>query len=387
MAKTLVKNIGCLYSGDIKEPVLKADSILIEDGKIVEVGNGLSCADAQVIDAQGTTVMPGLLDSHVHPVIGTWTPRQDALNWIAPYVSAGVTGLVSVGETHIPGKPKNALGMRSLAITAKQTFDNARPAKMKVYGGAYIMHKDASQEDFTFLKEQGVMNTGEVGLGSANAGNLEAALQARAYAKAAGMPVTLHRGAPYLHGSSNMDPDSICKLKPDVICHVTIGRCPDEEIHRYFEECPDAAIELTTPQLSYTSANTEVINTAIRRDELGRIIFGNDCPSGFGLYPHGIWDMILFAASFTDVNVGQAIAMATGNTAAAFKMNATGTIKAGNWADLVICDAPVGSAYADATATMAAGTRPGVSMVMIDGEIVAAGAKCTTAPAKTKATH
>ena len=50
MAKTLVKNIGCLYSGDIKEPVLKADSILIEDGKIVEVGNGLSCADHGFLD-------------------------------------------------------------------------------------------------------------------------------------------------------------------------------------------------------------------------------------------------------------------------------------------------------------------------------------------------
>ena len=64
MAKILLKNIGCLYSGNIKEPVLKANSILIEDGKIVEVGNDLSAADAKVIDAKGTTVMPGLIGAH-----------------------------------------------------------------------------------------------------------------------------------------------------------------------------------------------------------------------------------------------------------------------------------------------------------------------------------
>ena len=126
MAKILLKNIGCLYSGNIKEPVLKANSILIEDGKIVEVGNDLSAADAKVIDAKGTTVMPGLIDSHTHPVVGEWTPRQGSMSWIDPYVRSGVTGLISVGETHIPGKPKNAEGMRALATLAKQTFDNVR---------------------------------------------------------------------------------------------------------------------------------------------------------------------------------------------------------------------------------------------------------------------
>ena len=148
MAKILLKNIGCLYSGNIKEPVLKANSILIEDGKIVEVGNDLSAADAKVIDAKGTTVMPGLIDSHTHPVVGEWTPRQGSMSWIDPYVRSGVTGLISVGETHIPGKPKNAEGMRALATLAKQTFDNVRPAKMKLYGGAYILHKDAVVADF-----------------------------------------------------------------------------------------------------------------------------------------------------------------------------------------------------------------------------------------------
>ena len=33
MSKTLLKNIGCLYSGNIEAPVIDADSLLVEDGK------------------------------------------------------------------------------------------------------------------------------------------------------------------------------------------------------------------------------------------------------------------------------------------------------------------------------------------------------------------
>ena len=77
--------------------------------------------------------------------------------------------------------------------------------------------------------------------------------------------------------------------------------------------------------------------------------------------------------------------MASGNTATAYNLQSTGILKAGSWADLVVCDAPAGSALADATAALSDGTLPGVSMVMIDGEIVAQGARVNTAPAKTPA--
>ncbi len=381
MAKILLKNIGCLYSGNIKEPVLKANSILIEDGKIVEVGNDLSAADAKVIDAKGTTVMPGLIDSHTHPVVGEWTPRQGSMSWIDPYVRSGVTGLISVGETHIPGKPKNAEGMRALATLAKQTFDNVRPAKMKLYGGAYILHKDAVEADFKKFVDMGTKCTGEIGLGSAN--TVETVGHMMKWAKDAGLKVTIHRGASYLHGSNSIDPDTIVALQPDVICHVSLGRVPKDEIHRYFDETK-SNIEITRPQLGSIDANSEVISYAKKRNELERVIFGNDCPSGFGIYPHGIWELVMFASTFCDISVGTAIALATGNTAVAFNLKDTGTVRAGNWADLVICDAPAGSELKDATAAIADGTLPGISIVMIDGEVVAQGARVNTAPAKNK---
>ncbi|MGI6077093.1 MAG: amidohydrolase family protein [Fastidiosipilaceae bacterium] len=379
MSKILIKNIGCLYTGKMDQPKLDANSILINDKIIEKIGNDLTDDEATVIDAKGTTVMPGLLDSHTHPVVGSWTPRQESMNWIEPYVRSGVTGLVSVGETHIPGKPKNAEGMRGLATTTKHTFTNVRPAKMKVYAGAYILHKDAVKEDFKRFKEMGCHNTGEIGLGSAN--TVETASQIVEWAKEAGIKVTIHRGGAYLHGSNFIDVDTIVALNPDVICHVSLGRVSSEEINRFFDETT-SVVEVTRPQLGSMAQNKEVVAKALSRNEPHRVIVGNDCPSGFGLYPHGIWEMVTFFASSTDLDVGQAIACASGNTAAVFELENTGTIEENNFADLVICDAPLGSEYKDATDAIQNDVIPGISIVMIDGECVAKGDAVYTAAPK-----
>lgn len=47
---------------------LDADRLLVADGRIVEIGSGrLSAPDgAAVVDAAGRTVLPGLIDAHVH---------------------------------------------------------------------------------------------------------------------------------------------------------------------------------------------------------------------------------------------------------------------------------------------------------------------------------
>lgn len=62
--KTVIKN-GCLYT--ITQGVIEGGSVLIENGKIVAVGRDLSIpADAEVIDAKGQIVTPGLIDAHSH---------------------------------------------------------------------------------------------------------------------------------------------------------------------------------------------------------------------------------------------------------------------------------------------------------------------------------
>ena len=77
-SKLVVKNIGLTLSGDIANPILDADAIVAIDGRITQIGRAKD-VDAEgatiLIDANGVTLSPGLIDSHVHPVAGDWTPR------------------------------------------------------------------------------------------------------------------------------------------------------------------------------------------------------------------------------------------------------------------------------------------------------------------------
>ena len=191
--KVVIKNIGLLLSGDIDQPILAADTIIINDGIIVAVGKAKDCdhSHAQtVIDAQQCCVSPGLIDSHVHPVFGDWTPRQNQLGWIESTMHGGVTTMISAGEVHLPGRPKDIVGLKALAITAQRAFDNFRPGGVKVIAGAPIIEKGMVEQDFKDLAEAGVTLLGEVGLGTVKAGY--EAKEMVAWARKYGMQSTIH---------------------------------------------------------------------------------------------------------------------------------------------------------------------------------------------------
>ena len=128
--KVVIRNIGLLLSGDIDRPLLDADTVVVVDGLITAVGREADCDTdlaAQVIDARRTCLSPGLIDSHVHPVFGDWTPRQNQFGWIESTLHGGVTTMISAGEVHLPGRPRDIVGLKALAITAQRAFDNFRP--------------------------------------------------------------------------------------------------------------------------------------------------------------------------------------------------------------------------------------------------------------------
>ena len=90
--KVVIRNIGLLLSGDIDLPILDADTIVVQDGLIVAVGKEADCDTGQprtLIDARKTCLAPGLIDSHVHPVFGDWTPRQNQIGWIDSTMNGG----------------------------------------------------------------------------------------------------------------------------------------------------------------------------------------------------------------------------------------------------------------------------------------------------------
>ncbi|MGB9337256.1 MAG: hypothetical protein WCB14_19760, partial [Candidatus Acidiferrales bacterium] len=216
-AKLVVRNIGLLLSGDLAKPILDADCIIAIDGRIAAVGKEKeldTVGAATVIDARGTAVAPGLIDSHVHPVSGDWTPRQNQIGWIDSCLHGGVTSMISAGEVHTPGRPKDVVGLKAMAICAQRAFASLRPSGVKVLAGAPVIEHGMVEEDFKSLAEAGVTLLGEVGLGSVKDG--ETARQMVAWARKYGMQSTIHTGGPSIPGSSLIDRDVVLAADADV---------------------------------------------------------------------------------------------------------------------------------------------------------------------------
>ena len=67
-------------------------------------------------------------------MFGDFTPRQQTSNFIESGLHGGVTTVISAGEVHLPGRPKDIVGLKALAIVAAKAYGNFRPAGVKVHG-------------------------------------------------------------------------------------------------------------------------------------------------------------------------------------------------------------------------------------------------------------
>ena len=272
MAKTLLTHIGTLVSGDISDPILKADAVLIADGKIAAVGAAadLSAADVDLtIDCGGTTVTPGLFDSHCHVVLGDYTPRQKQSGFLESEVHGGVTTFISAGEVHLPGRPKDPAGTKALAILAAKSFNNFRPGGGKVVGGAVILEKGLTAEDFEELAREGVRTVGEIGLGSVK-DPADAAPMVK-WAKQNGMTVMMHAGGTSIPGSSTITADMVLATDPDIVSHINGGPTGIAygEVRKLITDS-DYAIEVVhcgNPKLAVDAGNLAIEHNALAPDD------------------------------------------------------------------------------------------------------------------------
>src|SRR5881628_3846395 len=111
-------NIGVLATGILAGPRAEVEAILVENGRIAALGAasriGAGGADV-VVDCLGTTVIPGLIDSHCHVVLGDYTPRQKTVDFLDSYVHGGITSVVSAGEgVHAPGRPHDPAAAKAI---------------------------------------------------------------------------------------------------------------------------------------------------------------------------------------------------------------------------------------------------------------------------------
>ena len=366
--KLVVRNIGLMLSGDLDAPILDADALVAENGRIAAFGkeNELDTDGAgTVVDARGTTLCPGLIDSHVHPVAGDWTPRQSQLNWIDSSLNGGVTTMISAGEVHMPGRPRDIVGLKALAVASQRAFENFRPNGVKVHAGAPVIEQGMEEQDFVDLSDAGVRLLGEIGLGSVKAG--EEAERMVGWARRHGIQSTIHTGGPSIPGSGLIDKDVILQADPDIIGHINGGHTalPDDQIVCLCEQC-QRGIEIV--HNGNERAGLLALRTASELGQLERVILGTDAPAGSGVQPLGILRMIAFLASFGEVPAERAFCFATGNTARMRELDC-GLIEVGRSADFVIMDRAQHTAGRDLPDSVNRGDLPGVGMTIIDGVV------------------
>src|SRR5258707_2598063 len=153
-----IVNIGGIVSGDLDNPMAAGDTILTDGDRIVGVGTASAAAVEAcdvVIDAGGTTAIPGLIDSHVHVTFGDYTPRQQTVGYLESYLHGGVTTAISASEVHVPGRPRDSDGVKALAGAAHKCFAHYRPGGMKGHAGSVILEPTLHGNDPGEIPQQG----------------------------------------------------------------------------------------------------------------------------------------------------------------------------------------------------------------------------------------
>ncbi|HEX2031633.1 MAG TPA: amidohydrolase family protein [Actinomycetota bacterium] len=103
---------GCVLTLGAKTPNFRRADVLIDDGRVAEVGPGLRARDAEVVDAADAIVMPGFVDTHrharrsLHRNLGDGSPAGDAAVPATPddvYAATliGLLGAVEAGITTV----------------------------------------------------------------------------------------------------------------------------------------------------------------------------------------------------------------------------------------------------------------------------------------------
>jgi enamidase len=363
--RVAIVNVGKIVSGDWHRPFVDGDSIIAEAGRIVTVGTAsaseLSGADV-VIDADGATAIPGLIDSHVHTTFGDYTPRQKTVGFLESYLHGGVTTTISASEVHVPGRPSDPAGVKALAVAAFKSFENFRPGGMHVHGGSIILEPGLTEADFREIAAQGVW-LAKAGFGAVKTPFDYAPMIA--WAKAAGMITTVHTGGSSIPGSRAIRAEHLVAMQPHVSFHVNGGptAVPDED-YRVIIEKTEAALQVCTAG----NLRTTILcaNLAHEHGVFDRFIIATDTPTGSGVMPLGMLYTMAHCASLTRLPPEWFVCAATGSNARVYGLN-SGFLSAGYAADIVLLDAPSGGATTTALDAIKNGDIASVCTVITDG--------------------
>ena len=363
--KTAIVNLGVILTGDWREPLAPGNSIVMDEGRIVHVGTAAASQIAAcdvVIDADGATAIPGLIDSHVHITFGDYTPRQRMVGFLESYVHGGTTTSISASEVHVPGRPKDPEGVKALAVAAMKCFENYRPGGMRVCAGSVILEPGLKEQDFEELARKGVW-LAKAGFGAFDTPFDYAPLVR--WAKQHGMITTVHTGGASIPGSSGIWADHLIAMQPDVSFHVNGGpiAMPDRDFPRLVQDTSIALQVCTAGNLRTCLWTAQLLKDA---GQFERLLVATDTPTGSGVMPLGMLYTISHLASLAKIPVEWAIAAATGNNAEVYRLN-SGYLRPGRDADVVVIDACAGGSQDNALDALRNGDIAAVAAVVSDG--------------------
>lgn len=363
--KIVVVNLGRIVSGNWREPFMSGDTIVTDGDRIVRVGTA-SAAEVEaadvVIDADGMTAIPGLIDSHVHITFGDYTPRQRTVGYLESYLHGGTTTAISASEVHVPGRPRDPEGVKALALAAQRCFAEYRPGGMRVIAGSVILEPGLTLRDFEELAARGV-TLAKAGFGAVKTAYDYVPLVEAA--KAAGLITTCHTGGSSIPGSGAITGDHLLAMRPHVSFHINGGptAMPDADFARVIAES-DIALQVCTAGNLRTT-----LLCAKLADKLGafdRFIIATDTPTGSGVMPLGMLYTIAHCASLTGLPAERFICAASGSNARVYRLD-SGVFAPGKAADVVLLDAPDGGTQSSALAAIQHGDIAAIGAVITAG--------------------
>ena len=377
---TAIVGFGHSHDGGPGGDSLAGDAIICDGDRVAWIGDrsSVTASDHQVvIDAAGATLVPGLIDSHVHTTFGDYSPRQQAVGFIESYLHGGTTTCISASEVHVPGRPTDRSGVKALAVAAQRCFADYRPGGMRVYAGAIILEPHLKLEDFHEVREAGVW------LAKAGFGAFKTAMDYVPVvhaAKEAGLHVMCHTGGGSIGGSQmKIGVDDLLAIQPHVSGHANGGptALSSEENERLIVDGGSIAVQLA--QAGNLRSAIELCELSLAHDQLDRILIATDTPTGTGVVPLGMLHLMSELASVGPLSASQVISAATGNVARAYWL-AEGQIRVDAPADLVLLDAPVGSSAMTAFGAFELGDVPAVSCVVTAGRVRTTASRNTPPP-------
>jgi dihydroorotase len=175
-----------IKGGRVLDPVQHIDDtldVLIEDGKITNIGKSIDAAGAETIDARGKLVTPGLIDIHVHLRDPGYEYKEDIVTGSRAAAAGGFTSVACMPNTN-PVNDNKAVTLYILRKAAEEGCVNVFPIGSITKG-----LKGESLAEMGELKDAGCLGVSDDGKPVVNGELMRRALE---YARPFGLTVISH---------------------------------------------------------------------------------------------------------------------------------------------------------------------------------------------------